>query len=90
MGHLRFPDHHWFTKRDLDRIEELLIRTGAEMIVSTEKDAVRLDRLEEGEREVLNRIPIYIVEIRAEMLTGAEALAAALDAAFEEGKEGRR
>ncbi|MEE8584417.1 MAG: tetraacyldisaccharide 4'-kinase [Acidobacteriota bacterium] len=43
-----FPDHHWFTQQELDR---LLNRTQA--IFTTEKDAVRLEGLRFDEGQVL-------------------------------------
>ena len=39
------PDHHAYTRRDLNRIEAAMRETGATAAVTTEKDAVRLRRL---------------------------------------------
>jgi tetraacyldisaccharide 4'-kinase len=41
-GELVFRDHHWFTPRDISRIEQAAFTTGAHLIVTTEKDAARL------------------------------------------------
>jgi tetraacyldisaccharide-1-P 4'-kinase len=41
---LAFRDHHWFTDGDLRRIERTAADAGVETIVTTEKDAARLDR----------------------------------------------
>lgn len=38
-----FPDHHWYTPRDIARIHEVLARTGAAAVLTTDKDAVRLE-----------------------------------------------
>jgi tetraacyldisaccharide 4'-kinase len=38
---IRFPDHHWYSSVDLDRIRAIAKETGAELVVTTEKDAVR-------------------------------------------------
>jgi tetraacyldisaccharide 4'-kinase len=40
-----FPDHHWFTTADLDRVGRAARDAGAELIVTTEKDAARLSTL---------------------------------------------
>lgn len=40
---LVFRDHHWFTARDVARIQRVAVETGADMVITTEKDAVRLD-----------------------------------------------
>ena len=37
-----FRDHHWFTPRDLSRIEQAAFTAGAPLIITTEKDAARL------------------------------------------------
>jgi tetraacyldisaccharide 4'-kinase len=39
---LSFPDHHWYTASDLERIGSLFRASGADLVVTTEKDAVRL------------------------------------------------
>jgi len=39
---LRFPDHHWFSSDDLDRIRTIAKEASADLIVATEKDAVRV------------------------------------------------
>jgi tetraacyldisaccharide-1-P 4'-kinase len=39
---LPFPDHHWYTARDLDRIRAAAHDSGADIVVTTDKDAVRL------------------------------------------------
>jgi tetraacyldisaccharide 4'-kinase len=39
---LAYPDHHRYTRGDLDEIAGALLRTGAAYAVTTEKDAVRL------------------------------------------------
>ena len=39
---LRFPDHHWFSSGDLDRIRAIAKETSADSVVTTEKDAMRV------------------------------------------------
>jgi tetraacyldisaccharide 4'-kinase len=39
---LRFPDHHWYSARDLGRIRSVAQESGADLVVTTEKDAVRV------------------------------------------------
>ena len=39
---MSFPDHHRYTRRDLDRIATAARETGAAGVVTTEKDAIRL------------------------------------------------
>lgn len=40
---LRFPDHHWYTPRDVETIGAAARDAGAALVVTTEKDAVRCD-----------------------------------------------
>jgi tetraacyldisaccharide 4'-kinase len=42
---MMFRDHHWFTSRDVDAIGKAAEESGADLIMTTEKDAVRLDVL---------------------------------------------
>ena len=40
-----FRDHHWFTLRDLESIRRAAVDAKADVVLTTEKDAVRLDSL---------------------------------------------
>lgn len=44
VGHLDFPDHHPYTEDELARIFSRAAATGAELLVTTEKDYARLVR----------------------------------------------
>ncbi|HPT17198.1 MAG TPA: tetraacyldisaccharide 4'-kinase [Kiritimatiellia bacterium] len=66
----RFADHHRYTQQEiLDAINTARDR-GAEAIVTTEKDAVRLPLLERRD------LPIYFLRVEIELLSGAEDFAA--------------
>jgi tetraacyldisaccharide 4'-kinase len=39
---LAFPDHHPYTRDDVDRVLAIVRQEGAAMVVTTEKDVVRL------------------------------------------------
>ncbi|MDR1989107.1 MAG: tetraacyldisaccharide 4'-kinase [Acidobacteriaceae bacterium] len=43
-GSMAFPDHHRYTRGDIDRILETARQASADLIVTTHKDAVRLER----------------------------------------------
>jgi tetraacyldisaccharide 4'-kinase len=47
-GTLSFADHHRFTRADVDRIHAQATAAGAEIVLTTAKDAVRLDAIEGG------------------------------------------
>jgi tetraacyldisaccharide 4'-kinase len=55
-----FADHHSFTQEDIDRISRAAGEAGADAIVTTEKDAVRLEGLSHGD------IPIYAAQLEIE------------------------
>jgi tetraacyldisaccharide 4'-kinase len=40
---LTFRDHHWFTAQDIQTIEQAARDAGVEVVITTEKDAARLD-----------------------------------------------
>ena len=42
VAELRFPDHHWYTPRDLAQINNAAQEVHARIVVTTEKDAVRV------------------------------------------------
>lgn len=41
-GEIRFPDHYWYSTRDMERISGEAERLSAEAIITTEKDITRL------------------------------------------------
>ena len=72
VGSLAYPDHRAFTEEDRRRMGDAARRCEADWIVTTEKDAVRLEtRLPEGR-------PVVVLEVALEIIEGAEALEAAL------------
>ena len=52
-----FRDHHPFTQSDLDRATAEAQRAAADMIITTEKDAVRLEGLRHG------AVPVYAAQM---------------------------
>ena len=40
-----FRDHHWYTPRDVDAIRRVAAETDVDLVITTEKDAVRLQSL---------------------------------------------
>ena len=62
----RFADHHRYTQQEiLDAINAARDR-GAEAIITTEKDAVRLPLLERRD------VPVYFLRVEIELLSGEE------------------
>ena len=51
-----FRDHHRFDQSDLDRIEDAARKAGADLLITTAKDAVKLRQLKLG-------MPCYVAEI---------------------------
>ena len=58
--HFEYPDHFPFTSRDIDRISQIAKAKGAEFIITTEKDLVRITGFE-------SRLPVLAVTMRVEM-----------------------
>jgi tetraacyldisaccharide 4'-kinase len=71
-GFARFGDHHWYSREDLRALDAQAAAAGADGLVTTEKDWVRLRRLPPAKR------PVYVIAVRLELLSGQ----AEWDAAF--------
>jgi tetraacyldisaccharide 4'-kinase len=65
----RYIDHHRYTETELQSFINRCIRRDLEMIVTTEKDAVRMPRLPETDVKV----PIYFLRVEIEILSGHES-----------------
>jgi tetraacyldisaccharide 4'-kinase len=62
----RFSDHHRFTRKDVDKFMQRCVERDMEIIVTTEKDAVRFPRPSSVD------VPIYFLRIEVEILKGRE------------------
>lgn len=62
----RYPDHYWFDQEELEAFVERCADRAMDLIVTTEKDAVRF--LRPGEMDV----PIYFLRIQIEIEQGQE------------------
>ena len=71
-----FPDHHRFAAADVERALRAADAARCELVVTTEKDAVRLPAGAAGEPR------LRALRIEIELLRGGELLDGALDAAL--------
>ena len=74
-GELIFTDHHRYTQTDIDRIFAKCFSTSVEVILTTEKDYVKLKELD------LSRIEekLFILHIRVDIKEGRDRFVAGLD-----------
>ncbi|MDD5558498.1 tetraacyldisaccharide 4'-kinase [Candidatus Methylomirabilis sp.] len=73
-AHRTFPDHHRYSPADLEIINEAVKNSGASMVVTTEKDMVKLMCLDLAKVGA----PLYALSISLELVEGAEVLDAML------------
>ncbi len=62
----RYPDHYWFDQADMESFVERCADRAMDLIVTTEKDAVRFLKPEEMD------VPIYFLRIQIDILQGQE------------------
>jgi tetraacyldisaccharide 4'-kinase len=63
----RFSDHHRFSRRDVDQFMHRCVERDMEMIVTTEKDAVRFPRPTSID------VPVFFLRIEVRLLSGHDA-----------------
>lgn len=61
VGAARFRDHHRYTKRDIERIVKSAKKSDAEIVLTTEKDLVRVSETEDLE------LPLFALSVRLEL-----------------------
>jgi tetraacyldisaccharide 4'-kinase len=66
-GFIEFGDHHWYTESDLTELARRAMLAGAEGLITTEKDAIRLRDFP------LPRLPLWILSVRMVLVTGQAA-----------------
>ena len=75
-GLVEYPDHYWFAQRDLEELAQQARAVGAEGMITTEKDWVRLRTL------LLPAVPLWVLQVRLQVETGREQLLRALERAL--------
>lgn len=73
LFHRTFSDHHNFTQEEIDSFMRRCVRRDAEMIITTEKDAVRFHRPAELD------VPVYFLRIEVDILSGHEVFEKIID-----------
>jgi tetraacyldisaccharide 4'-kinase len=72
---MAFPDHHRYSAADIARIDAEARRVGAQMVLTTDKDAVRF--------ESLGTLPFTLTPVALQLdVVGWDALTASIDAAI--------
>jgi tetraacyldisaccharide 4'-kinase len=69
MGKLTFPDHHDYTADDKIRIERIANQVNADLILTTEKDWVKLEKFEDWS------CPIMPLPIKIQLIENGKVLA---------------
>jgi tetraacyldisaccharide 4'-kinase len=68
LKHRKFRDHHAYGTKDIADIKRQAEESGADFIVTTEKDSVRIPLVKESE------IPFYVLRIDLAVIQGEETL----------------
>jgi len=63
----QYADHHRYTQQEIIETINQAVEAGAEMILTTEKDAVRFPRIERCD------LPVIYLRVEIEMLSGSDA-----------------
>lgn len=80
--HRRFSDHHRFDRRDVDQFMQRCVERAMDVIVTTEKDAVRFPEPKEW------NLPIYFLRIEVRILAGRKEWVEMLDRLCEQPEVG--
>lgn len=68
-GELIFPDHHWYTDKDIEKIRTEAMRLSADAVITTEKDAVRLTDIHTL-TDIKNDLNILALQVEMEIDKG--------------------
>ncbi len=71
-GLVEFPDHHWFALDDLASLARQAVAVGAEGLITTEKDSVRLRELP------VPNVAVWVLSVRPRITAGADVWLQAL------------
>jgi tetraacyldisaccharide 4'-kinase len=71
-----FGDHHWYSDEDVARLARRAVAAGAQGLLTTEKDYVRLSAV------ALETLPLWVLAVRLEITEGVEEWRRALGGAL--------
>ena len=66
---IRYPDHHWYSKDDIDNIQASQKALNAKFIITTQKDAVRLQSV-----ETYYNTSLLVLRIEIGIISGSDRL----------------
>lgn len=66
LYHKRYADHHRYAQQEIIDVINKGLQRGAQIVITTEKDAVRFPMLERRD------LPLYFLRVEIEMLSGAD------------------
>lgn len=72
LDHQAFRDHHWYSEADLEAIGHQAAEAGAEAVVTTEKDAVKIRAFPR------QAPPLYVLAVELALTEGEQTLVQAL------------
>ena len=77
LGSFRFPDHYWYDRDDREMITRRAQNVAAELILTTEKDSVKVLRCN-------SLIPIYYLRVELKIVAGEDIYKSILKKALKE------
>jgi len=77
-GHMIYPDHYGYRQKDIDMIAERCYVAGADKVVTTAKDLVKIRELDISALEG----KLIVLDVRIEITEGKENLIAGLNSVF--------
>jgi tetraacyldisaccharide 4'-kinase len=78
-GERSYPDHHRYDEGDVERLARDLDRSGAELLITTEKDLMRLVTDDGMRRRAFQDLPLFYVGVDLLVFKGEEELLAMVD-----------
>jgi tetraacyldisaccharide-1-P 4'-kinase len=81
VGTRAFPDHHLYTPSDLVRLDAWVSRTRPDIVLTTQKDLVKLPV------SGLAGCPVYALQIELCVTEGSEVLSRSLELLLADGPE---
>ncbi len=83
VGDMRFPDHHTFSEEDVKAIVKRMVDAGADSVLTTEKDFVRLTAGSALLDVFGAQHPLHYAEIAVEIVRGKEMFDSMIDRCLE-------
>lgn len=77
-----YPDHHWYSEQDLVEMQKVFQNPEMNLLITTEKDLVRIRALGKAGNNFFNEFPVAVLDVRPRFIAGEGIIDGLIEGVF--------